>query len=313
MNTGLVVEYDREYYHIMLDSNGREVMAKPRVWDTQQREKALKARSMEGVLTFAQQIAVGDRVVLSEPNSGQYVIEQCQERVSWLARKAIYNYVYRQQLVVANADQLAVVIAPNPRVKLNIVDRYFLSALQGGVKPLLVVNKIDLDRELVNSVEIAVYRELGYQVLFTSALHGEGLAGISNVLHNKLTVFCGQSGVGKSTILSQLTGLELKTQAVRPRRGTGRYTTVTTCAYPLASGGYVVDTPGIRLFGLAHLTQREFDLHFRDIAELAKGCVFRNCTHTQERACQVQAAVTQGTLSAERLRSYQKIRKECEL
>jgi ribosome biogenesis GTPase len=214
--------------------------------------------------------------------------------------------------VVANPDQLAVVVAPNPAVRLGTIDRYFLAAMQGGVDPLLVVNKIDLAPELPGRPEIRNYLDLGYRVFFTSAREDRGLEELRPALSGKLTAFCGHSGVGKSTLLSQLTGLMLRQGEVRARDRKGRQTTVTAEMYALPGGGLVVDTPGVREFGLAHLTWLDVHEYFSDIAELTLHCAFGDCTHTVEPGCAVLAAVSAGQLAEGRVDSYRRLRAEAE-
>ena len=315
MLEGIVIKYHREYCWVEILEPGRpalEVVAKPRG----RLELVARARNRgftegrEPERVVAQQIAVGDRVRLSQPEPGSYVIEEIIERETWLLRKSLKTYRFKPQCVVANADQLAVVVAANP-LRLSVVDRYFLSAIQGGLMPLLVVNKIDLDPSLPDSVEIRSYVTRGYRVYFTAAKHGQGLEPLLTALRDKFTVFCGHSGVGKSTILCKLTGAEIAIGEVHAPTGKGRQTTSTTHFYRLPMGGAVIDTPGVREFGLAHLTWLDVHDYFNDIAELTQRCAFRNCTHTVEPDCAVQAAIAAGSLSAKRLESYVKLRAEC--
>jgi ribosome biogenesis GTPase len=316
---GTVRKVSREYAWVLLDapSGGRcEVLAKPRgrleLAARRDERLAREAGVLESVT--AQQLTVGDRVTLLPPpvaDAGAlWAITGVGERETWLIRKSLGRYRHRAQLVVANADQLAVVVAPNPVVRVGTVDRYFLAAMQGGVEPLLIVNKIDLDPELPGKPEILGYRGLGYRVLFTAAQRGAGLDELQPLLEGKLTVFCGHSGVGKSTLLSQLTGLDLKTAEVRARDSKGRQTTVTAEGFILESGGMVVDTPGVREFGLAHLTWLDVHEYFSDIAALTLKCGFADCTHGVEPGCAVRQAIAAGELAAGRLESYRKLRAE---
>lgn len=327
----MVVKCHREYAWVRLDAGpaglapnaGRPagdtttvVIAKPRgrlaLLSRQAERKARQERELEKVTS--QQLAAGDRVRLSPPldagQSAHWTVEATEERETWLIRKSEGRYARKAQLVVANADQLAVVVAPNPGIRLGTVDRYFLAAMQGGLEPLLIVNKIDLAPELPTQPEITNYRDLGFRVYFTSARTREGLHELPLALADKLTVFCGHSGVGKSTLLSQLTGLTLKEGAVRERDQKGRQTTVTAELYPLLAGGDAVDTPGVREFGLAHLTWLDVHEYFSDIASLTLQCAFADCTHSVEPGCAVRAAVQAGQLAAGRVESYVKLRAE---
>jgi ribosome biogenesis GTPase / thiamine phosphate phosphatase len=313
---GTVVEYHREYcwvQSIQDDGTRREVIAKPRgrleLTAKDLDREHTEDRELEKVVT--QQIAVGDRVMLSEPEPGSFTIDEIIPRETWLIRSNLSHYRKRPQCVVANADQLAVVVAPNPDIKLSIVDRYFLAAIQGGLNPLLVVNKIDLDPNLPDSVEIRNYRERGYRVYFTAAKHGVGLDELLSSLNGVFTAFCGHSGAGKSTILGKLTGVDITVGAVHGPTQKGRQTTSTARLYHLPSGGEVVDTPGIREFGLAHLTWLDVHDYFSDVAELTQRCGFRDCSHTVEPGCAVQQAVAAQQISVRRVESYVKLRAEC--
>ena len=292
MATGTVVEYHREYCWVELP-DGREVIAKPR--------GRLELDEQE----FAQQICVGDEVTVEEPEPAHHVVEAIAPRETWLLRRNVQGSFRRKpQCVVANADQLAVVIAPNPDLRVNVVDRYFLAALLGGLEPLLVVNKIDLDQHLGENVDVAALQRLDFRVHFTNALTGQGLDALALDLADRFTAFCGHSGVGKSTILARLTGLPLKIGSVQ-ESGKGRQTTTTARMHPLPGGGKVVDTPGVREFAVARLERIDVLDYFRDLAALTLNCQFRDCQHDQEPGCAVKAAIERGELSAERVRSFQ--------
>lgn len=314
MALGTVVQYSREFCWVRLD-DGPEVLAKPRgrlEVELKQREHVYEeGRQLERLV--ARSVAVGDRVQLEKSGDEQYVIVDIEPRETWLLRKTPGRYHRRPQCVVANADQLAVVAAPNPEVRPAAVDRWFIAALQGGVDPLLVVNKIDLDPTLPERVDLRNYRELGYRVFFTQATDGTGLEALADALRDKLTVFSGHSGVGKSSLLTWLTGQEIATAEVRPRDQKGRQTTVSARMYPLKGiPGWVVDTPGVREFGLVHFDWLDVHDYFSDIATLATGCAFRDCHHHGEPDCAVRDAVEQGRLARGRLDSYQKLRAESE-
>ena len=311
MITGLVVEYHREYCWVKL-AGGEIVVAKPRSRLELEQAAAEKDHAKEGRPVFAQKIVVGDQVDLEEAQPGHFVIERIHERETWLMRKGTKRYLRRLQLIVANADQLAVVVAAPPLFNLNAVDRYFLAAIQGGLEPLLVVNKVDLDPSLRDSLEVRTYHELGYQVFFTSATQNEGLEALADCLGGKLTVFCGQSGVGKSTLLACLTGEEIKVGEVNLRTQKGRQTTTTAKMYFYGVDARLVDTPGVRVFGLAHLTWLDVHEYFADIASLTQSCAFRDCLHLHEPDCAVRSAVAGGSLSARRLESYIKLRDEAD-
>jgi ribosome biogenesis GTPase / thiamine phosphate phosphatase len=307
---GTVVEYHREYCTVRLEPDGFELLAKPRGQLEFVARREQKDWRKEGRLVFEHSVAVGDSVELEEAADGNAVITAVQPRETWLFRNAYKRD--KPLCLVANADQLAVVIAPNPWVKLAVVDRLFLAAIQGGLKPILIVNKLDLNPALQDSVDFKAYVQLGYPVLFTSALSGAGLDELPPLLAGRLTAFCGHSGVGKSSLLSRLTGLSLKTGEVDPDSHKGHYTTETSRIYGLADGAQVVDTPGVRTFGLSRLSWLDVNEYFEDIAALTLECGYRDCKHTAEPDCAVRRAVADGRLSAQRMESFIKLREECE-
>ena len=313
MPQGTIISYSGDYFFVLLPE-GEEVLVRRRgkaeLIERERRHRAQEQGELERLVSH--KVAVGDTVVLAESEPGRYLIEEVAERETWLIRKNRGRYARRPQCLVANADQLAVVVAPNPVIRPNIIDRFFLAAIQGGLAPLLVVNKIDLDPGLPEDVTLRNYRDLGYPVFFTQATTGDGLAELNEALAGVSTAFCGHSGVGKSTILSELTGEEIMVGEVMEKTLKGRQTTTAARMYQLPGGGNVVDTPGIREFGLFHLTRLDVHEYFGDVASWATGCGFRDCTHTTEPGCKVLEAVAEGRLSRTRLESYVRLRREAE-
>ena len=312
MLQGTVVEYHREYCWVRLEDGGKEVVAKPRSRLEFVQQYDERDFDRDGKPRFSQQLAVGDHVIVDEPSTGHFVIEEILPRLTWLMRKGTKRYRRKPQLVVANADQLAVVIAADAELNLNVVDRYFLAAIQGGLTPMLVVNKYDLNPEIEDSLELREYADRLCSPIYVSALTAYGLSDLLLELEHGITVFCGHSGVGKSTLLSAIMDVELETAEVNPKTGKGRQTTVTSRMYETIAGSLVVDTPGIRVFGLAHLTWLDVHEYFSKIAALAQGCAFRNCLHLHEEGCAVKNAVANGRLSQRRLDSYIKLRGEAD-
>lgn len=298
---GMVVEYHREYCQVRLE-DGREVMAKPR------------SRLELDEQKFARQICLGDSVQVEEPSPGAFTIESIGERETWLLRRGGISFRHKPQCIVANADQLAVVVATKPDLRVQVVDRYFLAAIEGGLKPLLVVNKIDLDPAQRDSLVLRNYAELGYSVHFTSCSSGEGLEELRSQLTGQLTAFCGHSGVGKSSLLRLLTGREeIAVGGVNTTTHKGRQTTTTARIYALPGGGDLLDTPGVREFGISQMDWTEVHEYFADISRLAEGCSFQDCLHKVEPSCAVRAAVERGELAAERVENYIKLREEADV
>lgn len=268
--------------------------------------------TVRGALTadetgYTNVVTVGDHVIVTEMGDGRGSIEEILPRRNLIARPDPHTPQIKQP-IAANLDQLMIVAAwRSPNIWFELVDRYLITAERSEIKPLICVNKIDLaESETAVNDTLAPYRALGYDVVLTSAATGAGIKALRLHLHNKVTVVAGLSGVGKSSLLSAVQpGFELKTGDVNVERGQGRHTTTQALMLPFG-GGYVVDTPGIREFGLANLAPRDLLAHYPEIAALR--CKFADCTHTHEPGCAVRAAVQSGDLSATRYKSYAAIR-----
>ena len=180
---------------------------------------------------------------------------------------------------------------------------------QPSEHPIICVNKIDLaeDGEECHAT-FKPYHDLGYQVLFTSAENGVGLDELQRVLRQRTTVLAGMSGVGKSTLLSHAElGLQLRTGVVSEASGEGRHTTTQVSMWPLEDGGFVVDTPGIREFGLSGLRQGDLSQYYPEMRAIEDACQFNDCSHVQEPGCAVREALRQGRMSQDRYHSYRAI------
>lgn len=255
-------------------------------------------------------VAVGDRVVVQEDGSGQGVVEEVLPRRNQIARPDPF-YTHLRQVLVANVDQLLVVASwRDPHFWPELVDRYLIAAERSGVTPVLCVNKVDLADSLAEvNQTIAPYRELAYQVILTSAETGYNLPGLRELLANKVTALAGLSGVGKSSLLSGIyPTLDLRVGEVNQERHQGRHTTSQVRMLSLGSGGAVIDTPGIREFGLAGLQGADLIAYYPELREAAARCRFSDCSHAHEPGCAVREGAAQGRISAVRLDSYLKIR-----
>jgi ribosome biogenesis GTPase len=254
-------------------------------------------------------VAVGDRVLLAENGAGAAVVDQVLPRHSVLARPDVF-YPHRLQVVVANADQLLIVASwRDPVIWLELIDRLLITARLHNLYPVVCVNKVDLAVEPDAPWEaVQIYRELGHRVLLTSAATGQGVDRLRRVLRRRTTAVAGVSGVGKSSLLNAVEpGLGLRVAAVSQGSGEGRHTTSQVQLAALAGGGYVVDTPGIREFGLSGLLRSELIAHYPDLAVLAGRCRFRDCSHLRDPGCAVRAAAQAGRVSPQRYHSYGKI------
>jgi ribosome biogenesis GTPase len=202
----------------------------------------------------------------------------------------------------------------NPAFWPELVDRYLIAALRNNLAPIIAINKVDLAEEPWDLEGVAqAYRLAGCKVILTSAATGRGLDELRAALEGRTTALAGLSGVGKSSLLSAVEpGLNLKVGEVNEQKQFGRHTTTQSSLHPLKAGGFVVDTPGIREFGLAGMSKTDLPRFYPEFAEAAKGCEYANCTHTREPWCAVKSAMRAGRLSRMRLESYWKIREDLE-
>lgn len=250
-------------------------------------------------------LVTGDRVVFC---AGEYagVVVALHERLTILKRPDPYTGL---KPVAANIDQVVVVIAPQPTPYADLIDRYLVAAETAGIEPLLLLNKTDLLdqpelKDTVNEV-LEPYKGLGYRVVQTSANRAD-LSALVEVLQDRVSVFVGQSGVGKSSLVnSLLPAAALRTSELSQYNQKGQHTTTTARLFHLPTGGVLIDSPGIREFGLWHMSRAELEQGFREFAPFLGACRFRDCKHEAEPDCALIAAVDEGRISEARFRSYQ--------
>jgi len=249
-----------------------------------------------------QVIVAGDEVWFRPANENEGIIERVEPRHGVLSRSSRG----RQHIIVSNVDQLLIVgSAAEPGLKPNLIDRFLVSSHHSALRPLIVINKVDLIEPADLQPLVGVYSQMGYEVVMTSVKTGAGIGRLQRALANKSSAICGQSGVGKSSLLNAVDpSLQLRTATVSEENEKGRHTTTTARLLPIATGGYVVDTPGIRQFQLWDIIAEEVAGYFRDLRPYASLCRFPNCTHTHEANCAVKDAVADGRLDARRYESY---------
>jgi len=251
-------------------------------------------------------IVCGDRVRCEpDPKHDELLIVAVLPRKTLLARA---NTRGVSEPVVANVTQLVVVVAPLPAPDYFVVDRYLCAATAAGIQGVLAVNKSDLENEL-DLAELAAYTNAGYSRLTCSAKAGSGLDPLKRALTGAISVLVGQSGVGKSSLVSALLPLAEVTTGELMREEEGRHTTTASRAYPLDLGGTLIDSPGVRDFAPAIDQLDERTLGFPEVERLAAGCRFQDCRHMQEPDCAVIGAVDDDSLHARRYESYRRLRR----
>ncbi len=254
-------------------------------------------------------VAVGDQVLISQNGTKRGMVETVLPRRNQIARPDPF-YSHLQQTLAANVDQLLVVASwRDPHLWPELIDRYLIAAERSDVAPLLCVNKIDLAESLEEMEStLRPYQALDLPVILTSAERGDGVAALRSLLDGRVTVLAGLSGVGKSTLLSAVEpSFQLRTAAVNEDRHQGRHTTSQAIMLPLGDKSYVIDTPGIREFGLVGLRQCDLIAYYPELAAFAGCCRFSDCSHRHEPNCAVRAAARRGAVSRMRLDNYQKI------
>jgi len=262
-------------------------------------------------------VAVGDWVSLSLNPDGTGTIEEVAERKSVLSRSRPSAHDRgiskdQEQVLVANVDQVVFVFAvKDPYPSLRKLDRFLVVAEMNELTAVICANKVDLV-QLEKAHELFdIYARIGYQVIYTSVKTGVGIDELRQCLQDKISVLAGSSGVGKSSLLNAIQpGLGLKVSEVSQYSGKGTHTTRFAQLLPLAGGGYVADTPGIRGLALYDLEPAEVDAYFREIAPFVADCRFSDCSHHHEPGCAVRTAVQQGHISPQRYESYLRLREE---
>ncbi len=258
---------------------------------------------LKSLATDLQNVVVtGDQVTIRPGGENQAVILRVDPRRGVICRTSRK----RQQVLVANVDQVVIVAsAAEPMLKPNLIDRYLVSIEATGLRPIICINKVDLVDPVELQPAIAVWGQLGYQVVLLSVARGWNVERLRELLVGRDSVVTGQSGVGKSSLLNAIEpGLDLKVSTVSDESQKGRHTTTFSQLIPLSGGGHIVDTPGIRQFQLWDVIPAEVGGFFRDLRPYVSDCQFPDCTHTHEQQCAVKAAVAMFKLDARRYESY---------
>ena len=290
MEKGIVIKSTGSWYTVRRD-DGACVKCK------------LKGRMRTEGIKSTNPVVVGDRVLLE----GE-VIRDIELRRNYLIRKST-NLSKRAHVLAANVDMAFLVITFRlPETPVEFIDRFLVAAEAYRIPVCLVFNKIDLfsskERAMVTQFT-GIYRMIGYQTVKTSAVKLTGVDELRQMLAGKVSVIAGLSGVGKSSLINVVDpGLQARVGEMSDYHQSGRHTTSFAEMYELQGGGYIIDTPGIRGFGLIHIEKEELYHFFPEIFRISAGCAFHNCRHINEPGCAVMEAVETGKISGFRYRSY---------
>lgn len=305
MRDGLLISITRRIASVLAEGGLVECLLPSRLAATQQSE-----------------IAVGDRVRWLEKEDGSRWIHSVLPRATYLARPDPH-YEHMQRVIAANVDVVVNVVSVKyPPLRPRLIDRYLIAIMQGGATPLICVNKIDLesDEELADELAcLEAYAEFGVEYVLCSTKTGQGIATLASRLRGRCSVFVGHSGVGKSSILRSIVDLDtasvvdastIRTGAISEAHGTGTHTTRLATLYDLGGGTAIIDTPGIREFGLMKLDVETLKSYFPEFDDLAIDCRFNDCSHTHEPECAVKDAVEADDVSEGRYETYLRLMEE---
>lgn len=258
--------------------------------------------------TATNPVAVGDEVEFERDGDDMAVISRILQRRNYIIRRST-NLSRQNHIIAANLDQAVIIVSLFfPELKLPFLDRILVTCEVYGVHPLIVLNKVDLYRAEAGGA-IAdfhrIYESAGYRIIETCTKTGEGIDELREACAGKVSLFSGESGVGKSSTIKALNpALDPKIGEISLSHLQGKHTTTFYEMFPLPEGGCIIDTPGIRGFGLVDLRKEEIALYFPEMLAASRSCRFTPCTHTHEPGCAVKAGLEDGSISPERYNSY---------
>jgi ribosome biogenesis GTPase len=253
-------------------------------------------------------VAVGDKVLWSQSSPDQGRIEEILPRRSLLMRPSRNGKI---RPVAANIDMVFVVFAVEPYCDFLLIDQYLAVCENRNIAAALVLNKIDLTIAESIEKELLDYQNLGYPLYRVSACNNAGLQELKQALKGKVSIFAGQSGVGKSSLTNAIIpDKDLKTNTLSNTTKHGRHTTTAATLYHLHDGGDLIDSPGVAIFGLANLSEQQLAQGYREFQGLLDNCQFNNCSHVHDKGCAVRTAVENGKISKTRYQRFLKLRKK---
>jgi ribosome biogenesis GTPase / thiamine phosphate phosphatase len=264
-------------------------------------------------ITSTNPLAVGDWVDIAMENEteGSVTITKIHDRVNYINRQSPKSK-YQHHIIAANLDQsLMVATLRDPKTSQGFIDRFLVASEMYHVPPVIIFNKGDIykKKEQEKFAEWKqMYEQVGYRILLTSVKENTGIDEVKELLKNKITLISGHSGVGKSSLLNALIpDLNIKTQDVSDWSGKGMHTTTFAEMFDIPGGGKIIDTPGMREFGLVDISKQELSHYFPEMRDRLNGCQFNNCLHINEPGCAIKEAVAEGEITEDRYVSYYNI------
>jgi ribosome biogenesis GTPase len=292
MPQGLVLKTTGSWYTVL--SNGKKVNCR------------IKGKFRTKGIKTSTPVAVGDKVhfdVIKEDNTG--IITKIDPRKNYIIRKAT-RFHHEAHLIAANIDQAFLMVTlKSPVTPLEFIDRFLLSAEMFFIEAKILINKTDLvDKDELNSF-IEIYEKAGYECIPMCVPEFHGVEDVHQRMKGKLSLISGNSGVGKSSFIQAINPeLNLKISEISDYHQSGKHTTTFSEIFEVTKDCFVIDTPGIRSFGLIDIDKNEIGLYFKDVFHASANCKFTNCTHLQEPGCMVREAVAEGKIAESRYRSY---------
>ena len=289
---GVVVKSTGSWYRVRLD-------------DGTYHQCRIKGKFRIGGLKSTNPVSVGDRVKLSLEGN-DYMINEILQRKNYIIRKSV-NLSKQVHIIASNIDQAFLIVTlVSPFTSTGFIDRFLVSANAFGVNVVLLFNKTDIyNKKILDSLEklISIYKKIGYECVKISALN-DNLNDVKKILKGKNNLVSGHSGVGKSTFINKLLGTSIPTAEVSLTHDQGQHTTTFSQLYRLDSGGAIIDTPGIKGFGLVELDNEKIRDFFPEFVKLQAGCKFNNCKHINEPECNVLVSLNKGLIANHRYNNY---------
>lgn len=294
---GIVIKSTGSWYSVLLENE--------EIWECR-----IQGKFRMHEIKSTNPVAVGDRVdiEIDELEKKLGIIVKLYERDNYIIRRSI-NLSKQTQIIAANIDYAFLVVTlAKPRTSFGFIDRFLVTSEAYHIPTILVFNKSDIydEEDMAYLLEVKkMYESIGYKVLLVSALKGNGIDELRELCKNKTSLFSGHSGVGKSTLVNELIpGMQLKTSAISDASSKGVHTTTFAEMHRIPTGGFIIDSPGIRELGIVELKKEEISHYFPEMRALINQCKFNNCSHTNEPGCAIKKAVDENIISLIRYESY---------